>query len=118
MVKHLLEYDPAKRLSAKQALDHPWIRKFTDKDPMDFVTLRKCLLNLRAFTSHSKLQQACLTFIATQLTTHDEQIKLRANFEGFDSNSDGQLSKHELVEGHIKIYGCVDKAELEVEEMM
>lgn len=47
LIKSLLIYDPAKRISAEQALKHPW---FSEKLPKDLKTnSSKVLQNLREF---------------------------------------------------------------------
>lgn len=47
LVRKLLAYDPAKRISAAEALQHPWIKKQTSKVDKGIAT--KALSNLKNF---------------------------------------------------------------------
>jgi Ca2+-binding EF-hand superfamily protein len=53
---------------------------------------------------------AVLTFIASQLAKKDELGKLRDVFVSFDANSDGTLSREELIMGYMKYYNCTKEA--------
>jgi len=49
--------------------------------------------------NQSQLIQAVLTFIVTNITTHDEIKELENLFKKLDTNQDGKLSKDELMQG-------------------
>lgn len=53
LVTKLLTYDPAKRISAKEALSHPWIQ--TSHHKVDQKNYNSTLGNLKNFTASSKL---------------------------------------------------------------
>ena len=46
------------------------------------------------------MQQAAVSFIVSQLATRDEVSELQRAFKALDKNSDGKLSRDELVEGY------------------
>ena len=45
--------------------------------------------------------QAILTFIITNIITHDEIKELQALFKKLDTNQDGKLSREELLIGQL-----------------
>ncbi|KAI3786308.1 hypothetical protein L1987_39899 [Smallanthus sonchifolius] len=67
-VKGLLNKDPRKRLTAAQALSHPWIRDHNGVEvPIDIRVLR----SLKAYTLSSPLRKAALRALSKTLTTDD-----------------------------------------------
>lgn len=62
------------------------------------------------------MQQAAITFIVSQLAGKEEMNELQKAFKQLDKNSDGKLSREELVEGYREILG--DLAEEEVDRIM
>jgi len=51
-----------------------------------------------------KLQQAALTYIVCQLLPKEENDRLKASFQALDRDSDGKITKEELLFGFKKIY--------------
>lgn len=67
-VQSLLNKDPRKRLTAAQALSHPWIRDHNGVEvPIDVRILR----SLKAYTLSSPLRKAALQALSKTLTTDD-----------------------------------------------
>ena len=71
-VSKLITVDENKRLSASEALEHPWIRARADAAwselrPDEFRETAQALSNLMKFSAKSKLKQATYTLIASQL---------------------------------------------------
>ena len=98
LIKRMLTYDPAKRISAEEALKHQWIVKKV-QEPVDNKITNSALENLRNFRAEQKLQQAAITFIVSQLASKEEMTELQRAFQALDLNADGKLSREELVIG-------------------
>ncbi len=85
----------AKRLTAAQVLEHPWFKIIeAPKGSLPPVVTNR----LNKFRSYQKVQQAVLTYIATQLSEQDI-MPLRLYFLTLDKNGDGILSRDEVMEG-------------------
>ncbi|GMY05981.1 CDPK-related kinase 5-like [Fagus crenata] len=75
-VKRLLNKDPRKRMSAAQALSHPWIRNYNDvKVPLDILTFRLMKVYMRS----SSLRKAALRALSKTLAV-DELFYLKEQF--------------------------------------
>ncbi|PWA94477.1 protein kinase superfamily protein [Artemisia annua] len=88
-VQGLLTKDPRKRLTAAQALSHPWVRDHNGVEvPIDIRILR----SLKAYTHSSPLRQAALKALSKTLTSDDlfylkKQFSHLGNTESVTFNS-------------------------------
>ena len=107
LVKKLLEVKVDKRLSAAQALKHPWFKKFNGKSLYQNIEVDKIKMYLNRLLSYeinSKFQQMCLAFITHNLPDSDETKDVLKIFRLFNENDDGKLTKAELHAGLVKYY--------------
>ena len=65
-ITQLFVYDIEKRVSAEEALKHPWITEMSQIS-IDSDQAVSALSNLKNFSADQKLKQATFAFIATQL---------------------------------------------------
>ena len=91
-VKKLLNPDPTKRPTAKEAQRDPWIQIWAKKDVKEGKNLNKrtitALLNFKEQSDMQKLLSEVLSF-----TLLPEQIvELRGEFEKIDTDGDGEIS--------------------------
>ncbi|XP_010523218.1 PREDICTED: CDPK-related kinase 8 isoform X2 [Tarenaya hassleriana] len=75
-VKRLLYKDPRKRMTASQALMHPWIRDYKEiKIPLDILIFRQ----LKSYLRSSTLRKTALRALS-QTLSEDELLYLRTQF--------------------------------------
>lgn len=48
-IRKLLEMDPSKRYSAEQAINDPWMKKYTNEKVVDVPLMRTALTNMKNF---------------------------------------------------------------------
>ncbi|CAD8060260.1 unnamed protein product [Paramecium sonneborni] len=113
-ITKLLRMDPNKRLSAKQALEDPWLIKYAPSTQVN----KKVLNNLRQFQAETILKQALMSYMITQMSTQKEIQDLQEEFQRLDENNDGFLSKDELLKGYLQIQTDHKLAEDEVERIL
>lgn len=114
LVKKCLTYDPDKRISASEALDHVWFKKFAKMDKVQKSLASSALGNLRNFRAEQKLKQATLAYIVSQCLTKEETDKMEGIFAAMDKNNDGMLSKEEIKDGYEEHFGIpIDDEELD-----
>ncbi|CAD8185028.1 unnamed protein product [Paramecium octaurelia] len=110
-VRKMLQFEPNKRINAQQALNDPWIKRFTNPTEFDRPLMTEVLTNMRKFTKQQKLQEAVFKFIVVQLATKEEKAELLKIFQCLDTNQDGKLSKQELLVGYSKVMKPIEAAE-------
>lgn len=91
LLAKLLTSDVATRLTADEALDHPWLRGEASTQPL----VSNVIDNLRQFVGASKLKQKVLDMMATSLDQHELE-HLQQQFQHMDLNHDGQITLFEL----------------------
>ncbi|KAF4659312.1 hypothetical protein FOL47_007625 [Perkinsus chesapeaki] len=95
LVGLLLQKDPTKRPSAREALNHPWLRQH---EFYPAFQQRQLLHNLRSFGNFRRLERAVLTVIAFN-TSSREMEQMRETFTTLDKDNSGGLSPQEIVSG-------------------
>ena len=108
----MLTLDVNKRPSARQLLQHPWLKQSERIGVADKGAELDIMRNLKTFRSSDKLRQAALQYIASQLTSVEETEKLRRKFIEMDDNKDGRLSREELMKGY-KVLGLSSTVDID-----
>ncbi|CAN4112247.1 unnamed protein product [Withania somnifera] len=99
-VKRLLNKDPRKRMSAAQALCHPWMRNHSGaKLPLDILIFRL----MKAYMRSSSLRKAALRALSKTLTT-DELFYLKEQFALLEPDKNGNI-KLENIRSALMKYG-------------
>ncbi|EPS59806.1 hypothetical protein M569_14999, partial [Genlisea aurea] len=87
-VKRLLNKDPRKRMTAAQAMCHPWIKNTINIEvPLDISTLKL----MKTYMRSSPLRKSALRALSKTLT-EDELYYLRQQFALLEPNKNGSIS--------------------------
>ncbi|KAL1290547.1 CDPK-related kinase 5 [Arachis ipaensis] len=97
-VKRLLNKDPRKRISASQALSHPWIRNYNNvKVSLDLLIFKLMKIYMRS----SSLRKAALRALSKTLTA-DELYYLREQFALLEPSKNGSISLENISKALMK----------------
>ena len=107
LIKKMIEFDSDKRISAEEALKHPFILLSDSNSLIDEKTANDILNNIKNFYVNEKLQQATLSYIVHYNINKDDIGEFERIFKDFDVNGDGRLSINEIKIGFEKLYGKV-----------
>lgn len=120
LITRMLTLDIEKRISAAEALDHPWFQNNTKEKKLrlDLPIGRRSLRNLKDFRAKNKLQDAILFFLVNQLTSKEEEQELLDQFLTIDSDGDGMLSKADLLKAYAKSGKDPNQAEVIVDNIL
>ena len=99
LIQKLLAYRPSQRLTAIQALNHPWF-KITDSnilyDNVSKNEVIKCIKNLLTYNINCKLEELFLAYIIHNIPREKEANSAIKLFKLVNENGDGRLQKKEL----------------------
>jgi calcium-dependent protein kinase len=111
LVRKLLEIDPNIRLSAAEALKHPWFKKFNAKSLYSKIDNKKAfeyLQRLMNYEINTKFEQMVLAFIVHNIPQSTESKDILRIFRLFNTNDDCKLTKNELEKGLLKYFKTDD----------
>ncbi|KAK2965524.1 hypothetical protein RJ640_008874 [Escallonia rubra] len=86
-VKRFLNKDYRKRMTAAQALTHPWLRSERHPIPLDIIIFKL----VKSYLHATPFKRAALKALSRALT-EDELVYLRAQFTLLEPNKDGRVS--------------------------
>lgn len=104
----MLTYEPELRVSAEEAIRHPWIigSHAREQELCEEIAL-DALANIRNFSAREKLRVATMAYIVHFVYATKDVSDLQKMFKIFDKNSDGKLSLNEFTLGYTNYYGKV-----------
>ncbi|EOA34990.1 hypothetical protein CARUB_v10020082mg [Capsella rubella] len=108
LIRKMLTVDPKKRITAAEALEHPWMTdsKISDK-PIDSAVL----IRMKQFRAMNKLKKLALKVIAENLS--EEEIKgLKQMFKNMDTDSSGTITFDELRSGLHRLGSKLTESEI------
>jgi len=95
-IKILLAYNPEERPSAEEALQNVWLKN--DSNHSNIKLNEEIISNLTKFKTTLGLQKLTISFLTNQISINEEIKTLKEEFDKFDTNKDGEISKEELIE--------------------
>ena len=102
LLSKLLEKDLSKRFSAKEALEHPWFKKFGGRSLFSNYKKEEVepyINNLFNYSFNSKIQQLVIAFLVHNLPSSDSSIIILKLFRHFNTSGNCKLTKDELRHG-------------------
>lgn len=106
LILKMLVYNPKERITASDAIQHSWIASQSKGEKvLHQLIATESLMQLKKFMVVQKLKQAAMSIIVTQFLNEAEKKQQQELFQAIDKNGDGKLSKEELLEGCVKVFG-------------
>ena len=103
LIKKLLIMDPHKRISAQEALQHPWFKENKSRDLYNRIkdesTLRKLIRNLKNYKRVSIIQETALAYLVHNFSQMKDVVNACKLFNQIDVNGDGKINKQEFLKG-------------------
>jgi calcium-dependent protein kinase len=103
LIKKLMIMDPKKRISAQEALNHPWFKENRSKELFNRIkdesTLRKMIHNLKVYKRDSIIQETALAYLVHNFPQMKDVVNACKLFNQIDVNGDGKINKNELLKG-------------------
>ncbi|XP_059318068.1 calcium-dependent protein kinase 29-like [Lycium ferocissimum] len=108
LLKKMLTVDPKRRITADQALEHPWLKE--DGEASDKPIDSAVLIRMKQFRAMNKMKKLALKVIAENLS--EEEIKgLKQMFSNIDTDGSGTITYEELKTGLSRLGSKLNEAE-------
>ncbi|XP_071738908.1 calcium-dependent protein kinase 26-like [Rutidosis leptorrhynchoides] len=108
LIRGMLERDVTMRITAHEALNHPWIHDGVAPDkPLDSAVLSR----LKQFSAMNKIKKMAIKVIAESLS-EEEIAGLKEMFKMMDTDDSGQITLEELKDGLEKVGSNIKYAEM------
>ncbi len=108
LIKNLMEVNPTRRLSAENALNHPWFIENESKELYNKIenenVIKRLLLNLKSFKRKSVIQETTLAYLIHNYPDMKDIVNACKLFSQIDINNDGEITVDELFAGIQKFY--------------
>jgi len=104
-----LEKDPNVRISASEAISHPFFNTYKEANQLEKEKIQLFISNLKKYKADYKLQQAAIALIVHNMPHSEEIRELEQAFRLIDDNGDGRLTKEEMFKGYKKIFNKPDE---------
>ncbi len=108
LINKLLTIDVDKRISAEEALNHPWFKENKSKQLFNNIkdkrTIKDLIKNLKSYRRTSVIQETALAYLVHHFPHIKDVVNACKLFNKFDHSGDGKITKDELYKGLSKIY--------------
>ncbi|KAF5747197.1 putative calcium-dependent protein kinase [Tripterygium wilfordii] len=109
LVKKMLTQDPKKRITAAQALEHPWLKE--GGEASDKLIDSAVLSRMKQFRAMNKFKKLALKVIAENLS-EDEIKGLKQMFKNIDTDGSGTITYDELKDGLARLGSKLSEPEI------
>lgn len=110
LVRKMLTCDPKKRITAADALEHPWLKESdgdaSDKNPHSAVVIR-----MKRFRAMNQMKKLALKVIAESLS-EEETKGLRQMFNNINTDGSGTIKFEELQSGLSRLGSQLSESEM------
>lgn len=118
LVQHMLQYNPERRYSAQDCLNHKFFQvKASNKKGVDPKMTKGVFDNMKKFNRNKKIESAAVNFIVNNLVSKEEKKDLLELFKQWDLNGDGVLTRDEIMKGYKNTYNNTVKEE-DIDDMI
>ena len=103
LIQKLLTFEPTKRITAEQALSHPWFKENKSKELFNKIkdesTIRKMIQNLKVYKRDSIIQETALAYLVHNFPQMKDVVNACKLFNQMDVDGDGKINKKEFLKG-------------------
>ena len=103
LISSCLKMDVAKRISAEEALKHPWFENNKSKELFNEIkntnVIKKLVENLKNYHTNSIIVETALAYLVHNFPQTSDVINSCKLFNMIDLNGDGKITQEELYEG-------------------
>ena len=103
LIQKLLTKDVNQRISAVEALNHPWLKEQKSKELYNEIInssiIEKLLTNLKNYKKNSIIQETSLAYLVHNFPQMKDVINACKLFNQIDINGDGKITEEELYKG-------------------
>jgi len=103
LIKKLLIMDKDKRISAQEALNHPWFKEKKAKELYNQIKdeniIKSLLNNLKNYKRESVIQETALAYLVHNFPQMKDVVNACKLFSQIDINGDGKVTEKELYKG-------------------
>ena len=103
LIQKLLTMDPNLRISAEQALNHPWFKEFKSQELYnrinDIDVIKSLISNLKKYKRTSIIQETALAYLVHNFPQIKDVVNACKLFNQIDKSGDGKITKEELYKG-------------------
>ncbi|KAM6561002.1 calcium-dependent protein kinase 29 [Cannabis sativa] len=110
LIAKMLRIDPRRRITAAEALEHPWLKE--DGEVSDKPIDSAVLIRMKQFRAMNKMKKLALKVIAENLS--EEEIHgLRQMFNNMDTDGSGTITLEELKTGLSRLGSKLSESEIQ-----
>ncbi len=102
LILKLLKKNPNERLTAQEALNHPWFTKNKTKEKLSYLStteMNELLDNIRNYNPKNVLQQIALSYLVNKNPNAETVNKASCLFIKLDKDNNGIIDNKEFVHG-------------------